>query len=144
MKSPWWCHQMEKIPRYWPWCREFTGHCWIPLTKASDLRLNKRLSKQSRRLLFQTPSRSLWRYCYAIKAKYQSVEWNMLFSISYWFLALYEIVKWTYLTHLPLDKMATISQTIFWYAFSWMKIFVFCHWSLFLGVYLTIPQHWFR
>ena len=28
-----------------------------------DLRLNKRLSKQSRRLWFETPSRSLWRHC---------------------------------------------------------------------------------
>ena len=28
-------------------------------------------------------------------------------------------------THLPLDKMATISQMIFSYAFSWMKSFVF-------------------
>ena len=28
-----------------------------------DLRLNKRLSKQSRRWWFETPSRSLWRHC---------------------------------------------------------------------------------
>ena len=28
-----------------------------------DMRLNKRLSKQSRRLWFQTPSHSLWRHC---------------------------------------------------------------------------------
>ena len=51
------------------------------------------------------------------------------------------------LTHLSLDKMAAISQTIFWDAFSWMKNFVFLskfHWSLFLGVQLTITQHWFR
>ena len=53
------------------WCGEFTGHRWIPLTKASDaelwcffdLRLNKRLSKQSRLWWFETPSRSLWRQC---------------------------------------------------------------------------------
>ena len=40
-----------------PLCGEFNGHRWIPLTKASDaelhvffdLRINKRLSKQSRR-----------------------------------------------------------------------------------------------
>ena len=46
-----------------------------------------------------------------------------------------------------LYKMATISQTTFWNAFSWMKMFVFCfkfHWSLFLRVQLTIFQHWFR
>ena len=41
------------------------------------------------------------------------------------------------LTHLPLDKMAAVSQTIFSDAFSWMKIFVFglkFHWNLFLRV----------
>ena len=54
-----------------PLCGEFIGHRWIPLTKASDaelwcffdLRLNKRLSKQSWGWWFETPSRSLWRYC---------------------------------------------------------------------------------
>ena len=51
------------------------------------------------------------------------------------------------LTHLPLDKMAAISQTISSDAFWWMKIFVFWlkfHWSLFLRVSLTITKHWFR
>ena len=51
------------------------------------------------------------------------------------------------LPHLPLDKMAAISQTTFSKAFSWMKSFVFwfeCHWSLFLRVQLAINQHWFR
>ena len=41
------------------------------------------------------------------------------------------------LTHLPLDKMAVISQTLFPDAFSWMKSFVFWlkfQWSLFLRV----------
>ena len=49
------------------------------------------------------------------------------------------------LTHLPLDKMAAISQKIFSDAFLWMKSFVFWlkfHWSLFLRVQLTITQHW--
>ena len=43
------------------------------------------------------------------------------------------------LTHLSLDQMAAISQTIFSDAFSWMKSFVFrfkFHWSLFLRVQL--------
>ena len=51
------------------------------------------------------------------------------------------------LTHLPQDKMAAISQTIFSYAFSWMKRFVFWlkfHYNLFLRVQLTTAQHWFR
>ena len=48
------------------------------------------------------------------------------------------------LTHLPLDKMAAISQTMFSDAFSWMKSFVFrlkFHLSLFVRVQLTITQH---
>ena len=53
-------------------CGEFTGDRWIPLTKASttqsfdvffDLRLTKRLSKQSWCWWFETPSRSLWSHC---------------------------------------------------------------------------------
>ena len=51
------------------------------------------------------------------------------------------------LTHWDRDKMDAISQTIFWSAFSWMKMFEFrlkFHWSLFLRVQLTIFQHWFR
>ena len=54
-----------------PLCGEFTGHRWIPHTKASDaelwfffyLRLNKRLSKKSWGWWLNTPSRSLWRNC---------------------------------------------------------------------------------
>ena len=50
---------------------EFTGPWWIPRTKASDaelwcffdLRLNKRLSKQSWGWWFETLSRPLWRHC---------------------------------------------------------------------------------
>ena len=50
-------------------CGEFTGHRWIPLTKASDaefdvffdLRRNKRLSKQSWGWWFETLSRPIWR-----------------------------------------------------------------------------------
>ena len=53
-----------------PLCREFTGHRWIPRTKASDAELwcflwsdpNKRLGKQSWGWWFETPSRSLWRH----------------------------------------------------------------------------------
>ena len=56
-----------------PLCGEFTGPRWIPRTKANDaelwffldLRLNKRLSKQSWGWWFETPSRPLWRHCNA-------------------------------------------------------------------------------
>ena len=51
-------------------------------------------------------------------------------------------------THLPLNKMAAISQMIFSCAFSWMESSLLwwkkTHWSLFLRVQLTITQHWFR
>ena len=61
----------KHFPRYFSLCGEFTGHRWIPLTKASDadiwcffdLRLNTRLRKQAWRWWFDTPSRSLWRHC---------------------------------------------------------------------------------
>ena len=49
-------------------------------------------------------------------------------------------------THLPLDIMTTILQTIFSDAFLLMKSFVFWlefHWRLLLRVQLT-TQHWFR
>ena len=50
---------------------EFTGHRWIPLTKAITrsfdvffgLRLNKQLCKQSRRWWVEKPSGPLWRHC---------------------------------------------------------------------------------
>ena len=54
---------------------------------------------------------------------------------------------WTWLTHWSWDKMAAIFQTTFSDTFSWMKMYEFClrfHWSLLLGVQLTIFQHWFR
>ena len=49
------------------------------------------------------------------------------------------------LTHLPLDKMTAISQTVFSDALSWIKSFLLWlkfHWILFLRVQLTIAQHW--
>ena len=57
--------------RYWPLCREFTGHRWIPPQRPVtwsfdvffDLHPNKRLNKQSRGWWFETPSRPLWRNC---------------------------------------------------------------------------------
>ena len=50
------------------------------------------------------------------------------------------------LTHWGRDKMAAIFQTTVSNGFSWMKMFEFWltfHWSLFLGVLLTIFQHWY-
>ena len=54
-----------------PLSREFTGHGEFPSQRQVtrgfdvffDLRLNKRLNKQTRRRCFETPSCSLWRHC---------------------------------------------------------------------------------
>ena len=75
--------------------------------------------------------------------------WNRATCCNYYYYQPEErvISQQIWLTHLPLDKMAAILQTKFRDAFSWMKIDVFWlsfHWSLFLSVQLTIPEHWFR
>ena len=49
--------------------------------------------------------------------------------------------------HWRRDKIAAIFQITYLSAFSWMKVYEFrfkFHWSLFLGVQLTIFQHWSR
>ena len=64
----WWRHQMETFSALLALCAGNSPV--IPPTKASDAELwcflwsvlNKRLSKQSRRRWFDTPSRSLWRH----------------------------------------------------------------------------------
>ena len=71
-------------------CGEFIDHRWIssqrPVTRSFDvffdLRLNKRLSRQSRRWWFETPSRSLWRHC-NVYEKYRPCS----VSIDYFFLS---------------------------------------------------------
>ena len=67
-------------------CGEFTGPRWIPRTKASDaelwfflltdLRLNKRLSKQSWGWWFETLSRPLWRHCNVILSLSTMCPWG--------------------------------------------------------------------
>ena len=71
-------------------CGEFTGHRWIPLTKASDaelwfffdLRLNKQLSKHSWGWWFETLSRPLWRHCDVLKQLSCDI-WYMSWFILY-------------------------------------------------------------
>ena len=70
---------------------EFTGHRWIPLTKASEaefdnffyLRLNKRLTKQSRRRWLETPLCPLSRhwnddswYCVIVLQPPINIKWS--------------------------------------------------------------------
>ena len=51
----------KHFPRYWQFVREFTGH--RSLNVFFDIRLSKRLSKQSWGWWFETSSRPLWRHC---------------------------------------------------------------------------------
>ena len=68
----WWRHQMETFFALLTLClgnSPVTGEfpSQRPVTRSVDvffeLRLNRRLSKPSRRRWFETPSRSLWRHC---------------------------------------------------------------------------------
>ena len=62
---PWWPHQMGTSSALLALCvgnSPVTGTTWS-FDAFFDLRLNKRLSKQSRRRWFETPSRSLWHHC---------------------------------------------------------------------------------
>ena len=60
---------------------KFTGHRWIPSTKASDaelwcffeLHLDKRLSKPWRGRWFETASDSLWRHCNEIRLPFHFI-----------------------------------------------------------------------
>ena len=69
-------------------CGEFTGHRWIPAQRPVtrsfdvffDLRLNKRLSKQSWRCWFETLSRPLWRHCNG-SAQMPSVCGMIIFAV---------------------------------------------------------------
>ena len=95
---------------------EFTGHRWIPFTKASDgsfdvfvdLRLNKPLGKQSWDWSFETPSRLLCRHCngksfFRVQPRSRAVDMKSRITsfISIWlttpgnrcFMVLYEILN---------------------------------------------------
>ena len=138
-----------------PLCGEFTGHRWIPLshrsillTKASDtepwffyLRMNKRLSKQSRRLWFETPSRSLWRHCNALALSY-GVN-NLEDCVQIWSVHKHSIGT------IKLESVVSAQTNARHFAedilneFSGMKMFKFrlkFHWILFLIVEWTISQ----
>ena len=154
-----------------PLCREFTGHRWIPLTKTNvaelrsffDLRQNKRLGKQSRRRLFETPSRSSWRHCNGVRLGQGTYDRRLISAIEFFYRVngaspwlcnvkhSESTVKWTHglihLTHWGRDEIDAIMQMTFSNAFSWLKVCKMCkfwlrfHWSLFPSVKLSIIQH---
>ena len=79
----WWRHQIETFSASLAFCAgnsPVTGEfpTQRPVTRSFDvffdLRLNKRLSKQSWGWWFETPSRSLWRH--------RNVKWQLLFPVT--------------------------------------------------------------
>ena len=88
--SPWWCHQMEIFSALLVICEgnspvpgEFPAQ--RPVTRSFDvffdLRLNKRLSKQSWGWWFETLPHPLWCYSNAISLTHWSLDKLLTFSI---------------------------------------------------------------
>ena len=76
----WWRHQMETLSAFLALCEgnsPVTGG--FPSQRPAkrgfdvffDLRMNIRLSKQSRRRWFETPSRSYWRHCNVFRIRFR-------------------------------------------------------------------------
>ena len=78
----------------------------------SDLRPNKRLSKQSRSLWFETPSRSLWRYCNEIDRIVSRIDWSTLSKIDRtrreWMDGIDFLTHWGRATHICVSKLTII------------------------------------
>ena len=130
-----------------PLCGEFTGHRWIPLTKASDAELWCFLwsvpSINGWVIIvdwwFETLSRSLWRLCNESSHQQRGPEHLST--------TLIPLIAVTHVNTLRPRQKDAISQTTFSNAISWMKMYGFrliFHGSLFLIVQLTIFQHCFR
>ena len=94
--NTWWCHQMETFSALLALCAgnsPVTGELIAqrPVTRSShvffDLRLFKRLNKQSRGWWFETQSRSLWRhfneYLVSITKVTTIIKINYMMSLSW-------------------------------------------------------------
>ena len=106
---------------------ESTGHWWIPTHRASNTWFD---------VDFYTSLNNRWSH-----SRFPVIWDAMVLMRRHG-----NVLAW-YLTHWGRDKMADIFPPTFSNGFSWMKMYEFrliFHWSLFLGVQLTIFQHWFR
>ena len=76
-RRSWWRHEMETFYALLAICAEISPV--LPVTRSfdvfCDLRLDKRLSKQSRGWWFETPSRPLWRHRNVKLISIKSVAW---------------------------------------------------------------------
>ena len=93
IQTSWWRHQMETYSTLLAICAgnspvpdEFPSQ--RPVTRSFDvffdLRMNKRLSKHSRRRWFETPSHSLWHHCNGDRTMFfqkglHDVHWQVKF-----------------------------------------------------------------
>ena len=101
-------------------CGEFTGHRWIPRTKARDAELwcflwsapEWRLSKQSRGWWFETRSRPLWRHCNGAIFRWSHTIQNYRFDLVYY--ASYHVLQCeiSYWTDPFLSKRAFLDTPI--------------------------------
>ena len=89
----WWRHQMETFPALLVLCAgnslvtgEFPSQ--RPVTRSFDvffnLRLNKRMSKQSWSWWFETTSRSLWRHCNGSVILFFNISFQNMAAIDGW------------------------------------------------------------
>ena len=90
--TPWWRHQMETFPLNWPFVRGIhrspvnsphKGQWRGALMFFFDLRLYKRLSKQSWGWWFETLPSPLWRHCN--ENKILRCNYSSLFYLKWWF-----------------------------------------------------------
>ena len=132
----WWCHQMEIFSASLALCMgnsQVTGEfpTQRPVTRSFDvffdLRLNKRLSKQSRRRWFETQSRSLWRHGNVCE-KVLLLQWPA-----------YEQKPRWYIHPIWMRKPCMILETLFRIQFTkvWWRIFASVDWII-VG---SMPKH---
>ena len=124
--------------------------CWRRWTTRNKLNWNLNQNSNILKMDLKTPYAKLRLFCFGhnmLITQIQSVITsctNIRYTAHLWLSVRRQART---LTHLPLDKRATIPQTIVLNAFSWMKSFIFWykfHWILFLRIQLTRTQHWFK
>ena len=138
---PWWRHQMETFSALLAICAwnspvpgEFPAQG--PVTRSFDiffdLRLNKRLSKQSWGWWFETPSCSLWRHCqqtYYCPCKMKcslSFAWNIIFVH-------YSCLNWPHCNYTVL--YFSVFFKLIQYGNGWPTE------KWYLGMYCCVPQY---
>ena len=149
---PWWRHQKETFFALLTLCAgnsPVTGE--RPTTRGFDvffdIRLNKRLYKQSWGWLSETTSCSLWRHCNGVRKKLSLLEYAFS-SISLW-LSVIILLYWVIIVYISINPLRTgqdghhYQDDIFKCIFL-MKMYQFrlrFRWSLLPRVQLTLLQH---